>query len=55
MFGSRTKGNWHVYGIALPDDVLQKIYVTNAERLVPPEASIEARLADLAAGAALQR
>ena len=55
MFGITKQGNWHVYGIALPDDVLQKIYVTNAERLIPSEASIEARLADLAAGAALQR
>jgi predicted TIM-barrel fold metal-dependent hydrolase len=38
------QGNWRVYGIDLPDDVLKKIYVTNAERLIPTEASVLERL-----------
>ena len=29
------QGFWHIYGIALPDDVLQKIYFQNAARLIP--------------------
>jgi predicted TIM-barrel fold metal-dependent hydrolase len=41
------QGSWRVYGIDLPDDVLKKIYVTNAERLIPTEASIRARLDQL--------
>lgn len=28
------QGRWYVYGLDLPDDVLQKIYWTNAERLL---------------------
>lgn len=28
------KGNWKIYGIALPDSVLEKIYSTNAARLL---------------------
>jgi hypothetical protein len=36
-----------VYGIDLPDEVLKKIYVTNAERLIPSEASVRARLEQL--------
>lgn len=28
------KGNWKIYGIALPDSVLEKIYYTNAARLL---------------------
>jgi hypothetical protein len=41
------QGFWRVYGIDLPDDVLEKIYVTNAERLIPSEESIRARLEQL--------
>jgi predicted TIM-barrel fold metal-dependent hydrolase len=29
------QGRWNIYGIALPDDVLTKIYRTNALRLLP--------------------
>ncbi len=28
------QGRWYVYGLHLPDDVLQKIYWTNADRLL---------------------
>jgi hypothetical protein len=28
------QGRWHVYGLYLPDDVLQKIYLRNAENLL---------------------
>ncbi len=27
-------GNWHIYGIGLPDDALRKIYYENAERVL---------------------
>jgi predicted TIM-barrel fold metal-dependent hydrolase len=29
------QGFWNIYGIGLPDDVLQKVYHRNAERLIP--------------------
>ncbi len=29
------QGFWRIYGIELPDDVLQKVYFRNAMRLVP--------------------
>jgi predicted TIM-barrel fold metal-dependent hydrolase len=45
------QGNWRVYGIDLPDEVLRKIYVTNAERLIPTEANVRERLQALEAGA----
>jgi predicted TIM-barrel fold metal-dependent hydrolase len=38
------QGNWRVYGIDLPDEVLEKLYVRNAERLIPTDAAVEARL-----------
>jgi len=41
------QGTWRIYGIDLPDEVLKKIYVTNAERLIPSEASVRARLEQL--------
>jgi hypothetical protein len=28
------QGRWYVYGLYLPDDVLQKVYYQNAERVV---------------------
>ena len=28
------QGRWHVYGLYLPDDVLQKVYYANAERVI---------------------
>jgi predicted TIM-barrel fold metal-dependent hydrolase len=41
------QGRWQVYGLELPKDVLEKIYVLNAQRLIPTDAAIEARLADV--------
>ena len=38
------QGNWRVFGIQLPPEVLEKIYFRNAERLIPPEATVIARL-----------
>ena len=29
------QGFWNIYGMHLPDDVLQKIYHANAARIVP--------------------
>ena len=29
-----TQGRWHIYGLYLPDDVLEKVYTQNAERLI---------------------
>ena len=28
------QGRWHIYGLALPDDVLEKVYFRNAERVL---------------------
>jgi predicted TIM-barrel fold metal-dependent hydrolase len=41
------QGNWRVFGIDLPEEVLEKVYVTNAQRLIPSEADVKARLAAL--------
>ena len=32
--GTPRNGRWNIYGIDLPDDVLQKVYAGNAERLI---------------------
>ena len=37
-----TQGMWNIYGVALPDDVLRKIYYQNASRLIP---GVEEKLA----------
>jgi predicted TIM-barrel fold metal-dependent hydrolase len=29
------QGRWYIYGLHLPDDVLEKVYHLNAERLIP--------------------
>jgi predicted TIM-barrel fold metal-dependent hydrolase len=39
------QGNWRVHGLKLPPEVLEKIYVRNAERLIPTEEQVKARLA----------
>jgi len=31
---AHNQGNWYIYGINLPDDVLQKIYYKNAEKIL---------------------
>jgi predicted TIM-barrel fold metal-dependent hydrolase len=43
------QGMWRVYGIDLPADVLEKIYVRNAEKLIPSHESIMARLSNATA------
>ncbi|MEO5953161.1 MAG: amidohydrolase family protein [Chloroflexia bacterium] len=32
-----TQGRWRIYGLHLPDDVLEKIYFTNAQRILLPK------------------
>jgi predicted TIM-barrel fold metal-dependent hydrolase len=32
--GIPAQGRWNIYGLNLPDDVLQKVYYQNAERLI---------------------
>jgi predicted methyltransferase len=32
-WGSPAQGRWKIYGMALPDQVLEKIYHVNAERM----------------------
>jgi predicted TIM-barrel fold metal-dependent hydrolase len=39
------QGNWRVYGIKLPPEVLEKIYVRNAEKLIPSKEAVLQRLA----------
>jgi predicted TIM-barrel fold metal-dependent hydrolase len=34
------QGMWRIYGLDLPDEVLEKIYVKNAEKLIPPHSEI---------------
>ena len=38
--GAINQGNWEVYGINLPDTVLQKIYYKNAEKILFPNRKI---------------
>ncbi len=44
LFGLTKQGNWRVYGLDLPDEVLQKVYVTNAQRLIPAQTDVIAKL-----------
>jgi uncharacterized protein len=41
------QGTWRVYGIHLPADVLEKVYVRNAQKLIPSHEEIMKRLAEL--------
>jgi predicted TIM-barrel fold metal-dependent hydrolase len=34
-YGWPGQGLWNIYGLALPDDVLQKVYYKNAMRIIP--------------------
>jgi predicted TIM-barrel fold metal-dependent hydrolase len=44
--GAPLHGRWRIYGIGLPDDVLRKVYYSNALRYLPAaRASIEKQLA----------
>src|SRR5262245_60750579 len=43
--GAPLHGRWRIYGIDLPDDVLRKVYYTNALRYLPSvKASVEKQL-----------
>lgn len=44
------QGNWKIYGIGLPPEVLEKVYVKNAERLITPSDVIRRRLDALESG-----
>ncbi|MGE0114213.1 MAG: amidohydrolase family protein [Steroidobacteraceae bacterium] len=44
MFGLTKQGNWRIYGLDLPDEVLEKIYSKNAARLIPSQAAVIAKL-----------
>jgi uncharacterized protein len=48
MWGAHSQGRWRIYGLDLPDEVLEKVYVRNAERIIPSSASIAHRLAGMA-------
>lgn len=39
------QGYWRVYGLKLPPEVLEKLYVRNAEKLIPTRETVLARLA----------
>jgi hypothetical protein len=44
--GAPLHGRWKIYGVALPDDVLRKIYYQNALRYLPgSRAAMEKHLA----------
>lgn len=45
LWGSYNQGRWRIYGLDLPSDVLEKIYVTNAARLIPSREDVAQRLA----------
>ena len=38
------QGRWRIYGIDLPNDVLEKVYFRNAEKLIPTRAAVLAGL-----------
>jgi hypothetical protein len=46
---------WRVYGVDLPPDVLEKIYVKNAERLIASQAEVVRRLDELESSTAGSR
>jgi len=49
MWGAHSQGRWRIYGLSLPDEVLEKVYVRNAERIIPTAAAVAERLAGAAA------
>jgi predicted TIM-barrel fold metal-dependent hydrolase len=44
LWGTYNQGRWRIYGLDLPDEVLEKIYVSNAARLVPSREAVAQRL-----------
>jgi predicted TIM-barrel fold metal-dependent hydrolase len=47
LWGAYNQGRWRIYGLDLPGEVLEKIYATNAARLIPSREKV----AELLAGA----
>lgn len=45
LWGVNKQGRWHVSGLNLPPEVLEKIYFRNAEKLLPSHADVNMRLA----------
>ena len=45
LWGTYNQGRWRIYGLDLPGEVLEKIYVSNAARLIPSRADVAQRLA----------
>jgi predicted TIM-barrel fold metal-dependent hydrolase len=45
LWGINKQGRWRVYGLDLPAEVLEKIYLRNAERLIPSDQAMSERLA----------
>jgi len=44
LWGAYNQGRWRIYGLDLPDDVLEKIYVANAAQLIPSHEAVAQRL-----------
>ena len=44
LWGTYNQGRWRIYGLDLPGEVLEKIYVSNAARLIPSRADVAERL-----------
>ncbi|MGH7720096.1 MAG: amidohydrolase family protein [Gemmatimonadaceae bacterium] len=40
LWGINKQGRWRVYGLALPDSVLEKVYRRNAEKLIPSDSVV---------------
>ncbi|MFO0452901.1 MAG: amidohydrolase family protein [Pseudomonadota bacterium] len=47
LWGMLNQGRWRVHGIGLPREVLQKMYSTNAQRILPSPVDLQQRLAAL--------
>ncbi len=45
LWGAYNQGRWRIYGLDLPGEVLEKIYVSNAARLIPSRENVARRLA----------
>ena len=44
LWGTYNQGRWRIYGLDLPGEVLEKIYVSNAARLIPSREDVAQRL-----------
>lgn len=46
LWGINLQGKWHIQGIDLPAEVLEKIYFRNAERLLPAAEALRKKVAE---------